>query len=102
MAESGVNEPLICGSSSIGSAGRVSVKWVTRATQLTHDVNHLVALRAVICREVVRDTARTVRNLAALGGVEEVCHALVEGEEGGRFADPGTRAADGGRSDRGE
>ena len=61
----------------------------------THNLDALVVLGALICLEVVLESLRIVGDVGALGGVEVVDHAVVEGEEGGRRTNLSTHVANG-------
>ena len=68
----------------------------------TYDLDRLVVLSALVSLEVVLEALSVVGNISALGGVEVVDHAVVEGEEGGRRTNLGTHVADRGHTRAGE
>lgn len=67
------------GGGKIGSEGTVDVRLKLGEVNL----NELVILSALVLLELLGVGAREVTNLLALGGVQVVVHAVVEGEEGG-------------------
>ena len=61
----------------------------------TYNLDRLVVLSALVSLEVVLEALSVVGDISALGGVEVVDHAVVEGEEGSRRTNLGTHVTDG-------
>lgn len=66
--------------------------------QFTHNGDDLVVVGAFVSPKVVLEALCVVGDVTALGRVEVVGHARVEGEHGGGRADLGTHVANGGHA----
>ena len=64
----------------------------------TYDLDRLVVLSALVSLKVVLEALSVVGDISALGGVEVVDHAVVEGEEGGCCTNLSTHVANRGHT----
>jgi hypothetical protein len=102
------------GGGKVGSEGTIDV-WLklrevlraksgmeTNRTNMTHNLDDLVILSTLIWNKIMREPLGILGNLWALGSVEVVDHAGVEGEERGGSTNFGTHIANGSHTSAGE
>jgi hypothetical protein len=95
VARSGVNGPLIWGSSSERFYPKSLAFIHSILIKDAHNLNHLIILGTLVRNQVVAESLCVFRDFRTLGGIEVVDHAAIEGEQARRSADFSTHVTDG-------